>query len=390
MSDVNTVSAIPFIRQQAYRFADILAKNEDFVNDIEDNIAAIEQGKKSALTILWDIEQVFDAETIAAFPKVGSETPQGYKNNTNQLYDWYKLPDGKEASFYNDLADRVKPVITAMAEACSQLNRAKSDIKEDLRKAMPSIVPKELEKAFSELQFGTFDVENAAKLWTRRRNSVREQVRKAFQAKQIVSRLNTDKLSCRILTKTEKDGAVIGYSDAPNPVHLSNQPEIAANPGAKYQQVVWSINNLLALERPEKNEKGEDLHFTKLDNALAKGGTFDLITAILKREREDKGGSEQAKAIAALKAERPEQVASVANTLVGYFYSTTEGVDWKINDKAEEKLLASLSPENQQEAVITICKLAEAFDSLASKLSGRYSRIVQAAHDKADNNTVAA
>lgn len=372
-----TIAATHFIRSAAFRVADLLKTNETLMTDIDSNIAAIEEGKRSALTVLADIESIegFDFE---ALPKVGSEAPKA--GNTNQqVFDWYVEADGTQGRFYYDIADRLKPGLVALKKAFQEFDKSKTDNKDELAKALPS---KDDEAFFRTFQHGTDEVTRMRKKYERRYTSLRDMTTKAFQVQQIVTRLNNlSSVSCRI--ERAKDG---GYDQSPSPVVFDNAPaHLADKTGTPFKRVLWSIGTLLLLERAEKNEKGEALvNYTRLDNAIAQGGTYETILKCVERDTDGKNASKGAD-IRSLKAATPEEFMAVTNVITAYGYDVKEG-NWAIREKAETRLLAALKGPNKEADRELVFKLFEMLDSLTSKLEKERAADL----DKVGNKEVAA
>lgn len=384
---IKSVAATHPIRQAAFRYADKMRESEDFMADIDSNLIAIETAKHSSLTMLWDIRQIFTPEELDAFPAIGSEEPKARKD-TNTLYDWYQASDGSDQRFYYDLFDALKPDIVSMRKAVREYAKKGSNAndKDALAKQIIGENAKEYEAAFRALAHGSEDLERAARKWDRRFTSGRDMILKAFATVQIVKRLNTDTTSCHIVEVKDKDGKAIGYDRSPNPILFDNDYDGRAKAGVPYQRSIWSVGTLMQLVRQEKTAEGKPIvingqPWTKLDQAFEEGGGYDRIAKILNRGKQEGGAETKADMIKKLSAETPEQVNTVVNSLAGFFYDVDESGNWKLKEKAEGRLLEALKAKDQDEAVIALCKLQEALDSIAVKLNPRYSRIQQEAHN---------
>lgn len=376
------------IRNSAFRFVDKMkesnaAEYQNLLDDIDSNVAAIEEGKRSALTVLHDLEKLgidFDAT-----PKIGSEAPKTVQD-TNTIYDWYLEADGTQGRWAYDVVDRMKPNLLALKKAFQEFDKSKSDNKDELAKMIPG---KTEEEYFRSFQHGTDAVTRERKKYEQRYNNARMMVVKALQVEQIVKRLNDlSSVSCRI--ERDEDG---GYDKSPSPVIFDNAPaHLADKQGTPFKRVIWSIGTLLLLERQEKNEKGEAIpNFTRLDGAIHQGGTYETILKCVERDSDGKNKSKGAD-IRALKAESPEDVLAIAQVLTAYGYTVTDKStdNWAIKDKAETRLLAALSAPNKEEDREVIFKLFEMLDSVTSKLDKQRSADVQAKADRAANKATAA
>jgi hypothetical protein len=200
---------------------------------------------------------------------------------------------------------------------------------------------------------------------------------KAAATEQIVARLNTETTKCFIREKKDKDGKVIGYDESPSPISFSNQPAMVKDPdNVAFKSVIWSVGTLNILEREVRNEKGEGTGFTQLDVLFNKGEvTFETVTGLLKRQAPEKEKVDRASVLKSLKAEKPEEVETVLNVLAGYFLDFKSDGSISVIERVETKFLDYLKPATHDETVVVATKLAEVFDSIASKLDGRYVRI---------------
>lgn len=387
MATPNNIAAAHYIRQQAFRIAERIRADENFMADIDTNLVAIETAKHSPLTVLWDARKIFSDEELQAMPVFNSREPK-VKHDTNTYYDWYEAADGSEQRFYYDLFEALRPDIVTMRKAVKAYAKkgSSADDKDALAKSIMGNSDdtrenaKAFEAAFRALPHGSSELKRAEYKWNKRFTAGRDMILKAFATYQIVAKLNTSLTSCSIVETEE------GYDRSGNAIMFDNKPEIIADSKKTYQRSDWSVGTLMQLARLETNDKGEPIYvkgmpWTKLDQALEEGGGYDRISKILSRGKPEETAETKAERLRNLAAETPEQVNTVVNSLAGFFYDIDDSGNWKLKDKAESKLLEALKAKDQDEAVIALCKLQEALDSIAVKLNPRYSRIQQEAHN---------
>ena len=234
-----TIAAAHNIRTAAFNYAKRMTGNEALMADIGSAIAAIEEGKRSSLTVLHDLEQIFTPEDFQAFPKVGSLAPKVI-TNTNTLYDWYENADKTEGRFYYDISDALRPDIAELKRAFQELFKSKTDNKVALAN---NITGKDDKAFFLTFDWGTDEVERQAKKYARRLQSLRDMVVKAFATEQVVARINNlSQVSCVIERNSEGK-----YHESPTPIVFSNDYAGRDPKADPFKRKLWSVGTLMLL-----------------------------------------------------------------------------------------------------------------------------------------------
>lgn len=365
------------IREAAFRVAAVLKADEQFMEDVDTNIIAIETGKRSAMTLLWDMKHIKGLDT-SVFPKVGSREPKA-KADVNMIYDHYETADKKTGRYFYDLCEALNPGLFQLNRAFTEYNRSKVDNKDELAKAIDD---KEAENFFRSFQRTTDDLKAITKKYNRRWSSFTDMVIKAVTAEQTVTRLNTEMTECYIREKKNETGKVIGYDESPTPICFNNKPEIIKDKDAKYQTDLWSVGTLAILERIVKDEKNQSTGYTQLDVLFNTSDvTFKTVTDLLKRETPEEEKTDRASLLKSLKAEKPEEAIQVMNVLAGFFLDYKSDGTVSVIERAENAFLNYVKPASQDEAARLAYELSFVFDSIGSKLNTRVTRMIDAIED---------
>ncbi len=341
------------VHQRAVDASVIFAKDETFMADIEDIMLSGENVKRSAITLLADIERIISPEQLASFPIVGSKEGKG----VNNWDEYVSVLDGKQvkSSFYQDLADSLPLSVANRRNLELMREYAKPGWKQGEGLLDPEGWPEPGAATTSRIR-----------LYEQRQSNIRNMVKKAFKTMQTIKKIQDEcsGVVCKILPGEQ---AGTKYSRSTLPIYIKDKVY-------EDQSAVWSTATLLQLASMHHDAKGEPTGRTKLDVAIANGGTLKAINDVLKREREDgngKGNDTNAAKVTAFNIENAEQVATVANIFASYFFKDVEKGTLDLDHYNKVLKLT----QTDDETVIVIEKLAELFEDLRSKTERRYADI---------------
>lgn len=357
-TEMVNVSAVSFTRRAALKVGDILKDNPKFMNELESAIYAIEEGKRSSLTVLHNATLALPKDVLEAMPRVGSHPIPG----KNAVTDYYTF-EGEEGSYYDDLADWLEPEIVKCHEAMKAF-------------AKDGTITPDMPKGFEYPAQNKPDIDRMKTKYAQRRSNLRGMVRKAFRVSQLVDDINAlPMVGCRIETIKDKDGNVTGYNQTPKPITLW---ERGVKEGDLAQSVAWSVSSLLLLAKEIEDEAGESIGLTMLDVAKARGGTFEEITKVVKRERDDKNA--KTKAQAAYEVTKPDQFVGNNTVLANYLGM---GLTPKEQADIETKVVTWLLTKADDQEIRTFASVAQAYDSLSSKIEPRIRKAMLTASEDA-------
>lgn len=342
------------VHQRAVDMAAIFSNDAQFIGDVIEIMTSGEVVKRSRVTLMGDIERILTADAIDALPIVGSSEVRG----SNLAFDRYEVTiDSKQVkgTYYNDFAASLPPgmyiernlsALREYADTNGQTKRAEYDGAE----GWPLIGG---------------ETEALIKVYEQRRSSLRTMVNGSFKTMQLLARIKREcpKVSCIIPRDAEGN-----YIKSTIPVSIWNN----SNPR---ENASWSVSNLLQLGAEVKNDKGEGLGYDKLKLAIDKGGSFADIMAVLKRERSDKDGASNdtnAAKVNALHFDNAKQLATGFNAVSSFFHKE----DGTLDSKATADLYALMNAKDEDELVVTIHRLNEVFDDLATKSEQKYAAIM--------------